>query len=172
MDSMSIKIVLAVVAAAVVGGVVLYNWKSFEEPKGETKLRLVNVLDKPLYDDAHIKGTKNVESICVPFMELEASVKNWDKTTPVVTYCANYQCTASGSAAKKLKELGFTDVWAYEGGTAEWYQLGKKDSSYAIVGPAKQGYLEGAIKKPTQHEEGVQEITAAELQKKIKEATI
>ena len=168
---MNIKGIVAVVAVVVVG-LVAYSYWSTKQPKADIKLRIVNVLDKKYFDDAYIKGTNSVESINVPFTELEATVKNWDKTVPVVTYCANYQCTASGAAAKKLRELGFTDVWAYEGGTAEWYQLGKTDKEYAIEGPAKEGYLEMPSKKSTEAEEGVQEITAAELQKKIKAATL
>ncbi len=159
---------LAAALAALVIGVIVYNWRG----NATVKLRLVNVLDQKYFDDAHIKGAKNVESVCVPFAKLESMVKNWDKTVPVVTYCADYRCTASGSAAKKLTELGFTDVWAYEGGTAEWHQLGQTDSAYKIEGPAQEGYLRSSAKKSTEHEAGVREITASELQKKIKEATL
>ena len=168
---MNMKVIVGIVVAAA-AALVLYNWKANKPEMGEVKLRLVNVLDQEMFDDAHIKGTKNVESISVPFDRLESAVQNWDKTVPVVTYCANYFCTASGTAAKKLKELGFTQVWAYEGGTAEWYQLGKTDASYAVEGPAKLEYLQSVVKKPAHQDEQVQEISALELQKKIKEATI
>lgn len=168
---MNSNVIIAVVAAVVLGSVV-YNWRIADQKKPAVTLRVVNVLDKNYFDDAHIKGSATVESIGVPFAQLEATAKNWDKTVPVVTYCANYQCTASGAAAKKLKELGFTDVWAYEGGTAEWYQLGQTDANYVTEGPAREGYLKGTSKKPSTREEGVQEITALELQKKIKDATM
>ena len=65
-------------------------------------------------------------SINVPFEEVETFAKDLDRDAEMVVYCANYMCTASGAAAQKLKEMGFENVWAYEGGTAEWYQMGLK----------------------------------------------
>lgn len=147
--------------------------KKVEEVKMPAlKLRLINVLDQATYDDAHIKGGTGIESVCVPFETLQEKAQGWDKTVPVVTYCSNYFCSASGSAARLLRQLGFEKVWAYEGGMAEWYQLSKKDASYAVEGPSKLSYLEILVAKPEHNPEDVQIITSEDLQKLIKQATL
>ena len=130
-------------------------------------LKVVNVLDPEQYDDAHIKGSINLS-----FEQLEEQAKKWDKNTPVVIYCSNYMCTGSMQGAKALAAMGFKNVYAYEGGTAEWYQLGKNDSSYMLEGPAQQSYLNIIIEKPAAHEPGVQVISAEELKKMIKDANL
>jgi rhodanese-related sulfurtransferase len=118
-------------------------------------LLVVNVLDKELYDDCHIKG-----SINVPFDEIENYAKNLDKNTEVVLYCSNYRCTASGFAAKSLTKLGFKNVWAYEAGMAEWYQ-----NKLPVEGACKESYLQ--IKVPEYKNEEIRVITTQELKNKI-----
>lgn len=139
------------------------------------KLRLVNVLDKEYFDDAHIKGSATVESVNVPFVDpakFAEAVKAWDKTVPVVTYCTNYFCTASGEAAQKLMELGFTNVYAYEAGMAEWVQLSKTDANFAVNGSAQNKVWSMALPKPEKDHGKVREISSQELQKMIKDVTL
>jgi rhodanese-related sulfurtransferase len=128
------------------------------QPHKNPSLLVINVLGAEQYNDAHIKG-----SINVPFDQVEAYAKKLDQKTEVVFYCANYMCSASGTAAEIFKKLGFEKVWAYEGGTAEWYQLG-----YPIDGAATDTYLKAENKKPAEegtHSYGL--ITAQELKKKM-----
>ncbi len=151
-------------------------------PAGGTKksghkvgLRIVNVLDQELFDDAHIAGAPGVESICVQFDDIETAAKDWDKAVPVVVYCSNYFCSASREAANILGSLGFEQVYAYEGGMAEWYQLFGETERDLIAGPARQEYLSIVVKAPEEQEEGGEKfaiITALELQNLIKKATI
>ena len=55
------------------------------------------------------------------------------------------------AAAQKLKEMGFENVWAYEGGTAEWYQMGlKAEGKYPVEGTCQASYLSAANEKPAQ----------------------
>lgn len=137
----------------------------FSSPsKAAPKFYLVNVLNKELFDDAHIE-----QSINAPFEQLLAHAEKWDKKVPVVLYCSNYLCTASKEGVGMLKQKGFESVRAYEGGTAEWYQLSKKDPSYRIVGPAQQKYLTMEI-QPI--DDDIPSITAAELKDLIKQATL
>jgi rhodanese-related sulfurtransferase len=143
----------------------LFTNKAVPEASHRSLLKVVNVLDAALYNDAHIKG-----SINIPMAKVKETVKSWDKKQPVVIYCANYTCSASGQIAKELTNLGFTDAFAYEGGTAEWYQLQKNDSSYALEGPAQQGYLQLKVPQPQEHLEGVKTITAQKLKEKMIEA--
>ena len=97
----------------------------------ETTVRLINVLDEKFFNDAHIAGSLNIS-----LDNLEKETATWEKNTPIVVYCANYQCSASDSAVRKLMSLGFTEVKAYEAGTAGWMQAG-----LPIDGDAKEAYL-------------------------------
>lgn len=141
-------------------GVTVHDGKSQQD--SANTVRLVNVLSNDLFVDAHIKG-----SINVPFEVFEETVKNWDKHATIVVYCANYACSASGAAAQMLRKLGFTKVFAYEGGTAEWYQLHQNDATYEIEGPARQDYLAIAVKQP-QHAGGFDIISAEKLKELLR----
>jgi len=120
------------------------------------QLYVVNVLSKDMYNDAHIKG-----SIHMDLDDLDEYAGKWNKETPVVFYCSNYQCSASGHAAKIFKKAGFKHVYAYEGGAAEWSQLG-----YPMVGNQSEeisGYLKQPVEAPEDAKHDFDVITAAEL---------
>jgi rhodanese-related sulfurtransferase len=103
-------------------------------------LIIVNVLDADHFNDCHIKGSINVS-----LEQLDDFAKDLDKQkAEVVFYCSNYMCTASGFSAKKLKDMGFEHVWAYEAGIADWYQKG-----LPTEGPCEKPYLT----KQMNHEE-------------------
>lgn len=121
-------------------------------------LYVINVLDKAMYENCHIAG-----SIQLELEEVEAFVKNLKKNTELVIYCSNYMCSASGQIAKKLKNLGFTQVWAYEGGVAEWYQMG-----LPVKGICSDTYLNKKMSKVEQEAEEFEAITAQELYEKMK----
>lgn len=104
---------------------------NFGKKQTPETLKVINVLDKNLYDDCHIKG-----SVHVPFEDVENKAMKWDKSTKIVVYCSNYTCTASGFIAKMLLKMGFEHVWAYEAGMVAWYQAG-----LPCDGPARQEYL-------------------------------
>lgn len=137
----------------------------FGKKVGEEKAKfyLVNVLDKNSFDDCRIKGSVNV-----PFEDVEKFAHTLDKDAEVVFYCANYMCSASGASAEKLKQMGFEKVWAYEGGTAEWYQQGLKEAEkFPIQGVCKASYLTA----PNQKHEGetnIPVISVEELREKMK----
>ena len=44
--------------------------------------------------------------------------------TTIVTYCGGIKCPSSKQAADKLASLGYTNVWAYEGGLQDWTEGG------------------------------------------------
>jgi rhodanese-related sulfurtransferase len=116
------------------------------QTKASQDLYVINVLDKGSFDDCRIAGSTNV-----PFEEVETFAKDLDRKAEVVVYCANYMCSASGQAAKKLKDMGFENVWAYEGGSAEWYQMGlKNEGKFPIEGTCKASYLAAANEKPAE----------------------
>lgn len=130
--------------------------------KPEAALYVVNVLSQELYDDAHIKG-----SIQLDLNDLDTVASQWNKQAPVVFYCSNYHCTASSHAARQFKKAGFEHVYAYEGGMAEWYQLGKQDASYVTEGPATESYLTQEIPAPEHEKADIEIIAAADLKAKM-----
>jgi len=121
------------------------------------RLRVINVLDPEWYADAHIKG-----SINVPLKELKDFAQHTDKQTPVVVYCASYECSASKMAWHVLHELGFQDLYAYEGGMNEWYRAG-----LPTEGSHAQKYLQADIAPSSKADETLQTITMENLKAKM-----
>jgi len=81
-------------------------------------IQIVNVLDPEHYNLGSIKGSRKI-----PLDQLKNHLQELDKNIEVVTYCASYDCPASGKAAEKLSSWGFR-VRAYEGGIKEWKEAG------------------------------------------------
>jgi rhodanese-related sulfurtransferase len=164
---MNLKNLLLVALAIAIGVLIIRQWSGITRKHhhhDRPSVLLINVLDKEFFDDCHIKAVGTARSINVPLEQLESYAHaNISKKTPVVVYCANYKCLASSEGAKMLQELGFTDVWAYEGGTAEWKNLG-----YPTNGPGKQPYLDDLEKAgDLPASEGVRIISAQELKEKM-----
>jgi rhodanese-related sulfurtransferase len=84
-----------------------------------TSAMVINVLARKYAEDCRIKG-----SISVPLEELERFVEKMPRETEIIVYCARYTCPKSREAWHKLKQLGFTNIRAYEGGTQEWRSKG------------------------------------------------
>lgn len=119
---------------------------------------VINVLGKDSYDDCHIKG-----SINIPGEELKSYAQTLDKNQHIVVYCGNYMCPASAMAWKTLTDLGFKNVWAYEGGMAEWYQMG-----FPVEGSCKENYLKQSYEKPSEpHIAEIKTISAGELKRSL-----
>ncbi len=83
-------------------------------------LILIEVLSEEKYKDEHIKGAINIPLKKIG-MEARERLKKDDF---IVVYCSNYDCSASPTAAKKLTDLGFDNVYDYEGGKKEWKEAG------------------------------------------------
>lgn len=86
---------------------------------------LINTLGKDAYRARRIPG-----SINVPYGEIE-KVEDIvpDTNQRIVVYCANEDCEASPTAARKLEELGYTRVEDFEAGYKGWRQAG-----YELIG--------------------------------------
>lgn len=119
-------------------------------------MQIINVLSPSIFEDCHIKGSVNV-----PFDSLVDYVEDLPKDTELVVHCASYLCPMSKRAWQLLKDQGFINVKAYEGGTAEWYALG-----FPTEGPAEQTYLNEHYDKPTTSGD-VETIDAKGLHKKL-----
>lgn len=121
------------------------------------KLVVINALAKKFYDDCHIRG-----SINVPLDMIEDYAQKIDKKTPLVVYCASYNCPVSQKAWHIFNGLGFKSVWAYEGGIAEWSQKG-----YPCAGACKEEYLN---RQEQSRQTGIATISAEALKQKMEEA--
>lgn len=139
------------------------EWFGTKQAATQPYLVVVDVLDPELYNNCTIAGAINV-----PFAKVEQyAQQHWEKDKEkihIVLFCANYKCSASGQAAAQLQKLGYQHVWAYEGGTAEWRQLGFK--TYGACDPAKSGYLSDT-EKPAGAQTHAPTITAQELKAMI-----
>lgn len=149
---------------AILGALILSGCQSEKETTKSGMIQIdkaplvINVLDQEAYDDCHIAG-----SVHIDFDNVEAYVQNMSKDTEIILYCSNYACSTSDFVGKKLQALGYTNVWAYEGGIAEWKQHG-----LPTVGLGKKEYLKRVMKKPVKDSESsVPVITMQELAKKL-----
>lgn len=83
---------------------------------------LWNVMGPDYYKpEENIPGSKNVPVNRLEEMLPALGVKKDDE---IVAYCAGGQCQSSLQAAEKLASLGYTTVWAYEGGLKDWKEGG------------------------------------------------
>ena len=90
--------------------------------RGE-RMTLINVLSEEDFHQAHIPDSENVPVHRDDFVaRVEKMVR--DKDEKVVVYCACLDCDASPTAAKKLEEAGFSDVYEFAGGLKEWLTAG------------------------------------------------
>lgn len=127
--------------------------------KSNNGFLIINVLSEEYFNDCHIKYSVNV-----PLDSLSEYAYGLDRHKHIVVYCASYTCSASRSAWYKLDEMGFDNVFAYEGGMAEWYQRG-----FSMQGACKKEYLSTHVQEPAQVEDKRIKIISAEELKKLLE---
>jgi rhodanese-related sulfurtransferase/CBS domain-containing protein len=86
----------------------------------EDGAQLVEVLTPDDYDDEHLPGAINI-----PLKILEAEgAGRLERDRPVIVYCYDYQCDLSPRAAVWLERNGFTAVYDYVAGKADWGSFG------------------------------------------------
>jgi len=74
------------------------------------------------YDDGQrIPGAK---ALSPSSSKEEAAMLIPDKSSAIITYCANLKCPASAALAKHLKELGYTNIREYPEGIQGWLSDG------------------------------------------------
>ncbi|HCU04754.1 MAG: hypothetical protein A2X77_06360 [Gammaproteobacteria bacterium GWE2_42_36] len=88
--------------------------------KEKKPFKLVDVLDRSSYEKEHLPN-----ALSIPLNELsEKASKLLSKDELIITYCANFDCPASTTAAKILIKQGFKNVLDYKGGLQD-YKEGK-----------------------------------------------
>lgn len=82
---------------------------------------LLEALPSNYFEAEHLPGARNL-----PLDEIDALAPSLvpDRGSAVVTYCAGPSCPNSKIAAERLESLGYTDVYAYEGGKEDWLAAG------------------------------------------------
>jgi rhodanese-related sulfurtransferase len=83
----------------------------------KTGIRVAEVLPIRYWQSGHLPTAINM-----PLDAIEQTLKSasWSKTDAIVLYCASDTCQNSHIAARKLADLGFTNVRVYAGGKADW----------------------------------------------------
>jgi rhodanese-related sulfurtransferase len=82
---------------------------------------ILEALPATYFQAEHLPGARNM-----PLDQIDALAPALipDKRTPVVTYCAGPTCPNSQIAARQLEALGYSAVYAYEGGKEDWINAG------------------------------------------------
>jgi len=102
-----------------------------ETIKQDNDLVVVNVLPRESFEEQHIPGSLNVPIESNDFLE-RIEKPAGGKDGKIVVYCANKDCTASSTAAKKLSAAGFSNVSDYAGGMKAWRERGLETSQSKI----------------------------------------
>lgn len=79
---------------------------------------LVEVLSPEAYDQYHPPGAINTP--LGPHFDENALQTLRDKNQEIVVYCSDEKCSASPTAYKRLKDLGYRRVYDYEFGKHDW----------------------------------------------------
>lgn len=87
----------------------------------DKKITLIDVNGTDSYKAGHIPGAIDFEAN----KELTGKLPT-DKGALVVAYCGNEQCGAYAAAAKKAKDMGYTNVKHYSKGIAGWKKASEK----------------------------------------------
>ena len=77
--------------------------------------RLVMALGEWAYQAKHIPGS-------IHFATMQEALKSLNKEDEIVVYCSDENCIASKAFGQMLERHGYTNVWHYTGGLADWEQ--------------------------------------------------
>lgn len=82
---------------------------------------VLEALPAMYYEDAHLPGAHHMPHDAVDDLAPRLVA---DQATDVIVYCANTPCPNSTIAARRLTELGYTNVYEYEAGKQDWIEAG------------------------------------------------
>ena len=85
------------------------------------KLIILEALPERYWRDVHLPG-----ALLFPHDQVDQLAPKLlpNKDAEIVVYCANKACQNSKVAAHRLTTLGYTNVYAYEEGKADWIEAG------------------------------------------------
>lgn len=85
---------------------------------------LVEVPPREAYDNWQLPGAINLPLEAEDF-EARAREALPDRHQPVVVYCSDSDRDASPTAARRLEEMGYEQVYDYEAGKQDWREADK-----------------------------------------------
>jgi thioredoxin len=104
--------------------------KTFSEKLyADNQPQLLDVRTPEEFDKQHIDNAKNINWNGDGF---EEKVAEFDKSKPIYVYCLSGG--RSGSAANKLAEMGYTKIYALDGGIMKWNGAGLAKPSLERIG--------------------------------------
>lgn len=95
--------------------------EELQRAMAEGDVVVLEALPQSYYESEHLPGAKNLP---LDDIDTRAAELVPDLSMPIVTYCTGRTCPNSGIAAARLRELGYTNVRAYEAGKEEWLGAG------------------------------------------------
>jgi thioredoxin len=110
-----------------------FSQKIRSTPTGQ----ILDVRTPKEYADQHLDNALNIDWNGDDF---EGKVQKLDKTKPVFVYCM--AGARSKSAANKLHELGFKEIYNLDGGILKWNAAGLAPKSDKIIGMCSQEFGE------------------------------
>jgi rhodanese-related sulfurtransferase len=94
------------------------------------EVTVVDALPESYYAQQHLPGAVNLVEDDV--MDRAAQLLP-DKDAAIVTYCSNEACPNSGNVARRLTNLGYTNVRKYREGIQDWVQAGLPTESGVVT---------------------------------------
>jgi rhodanese-related sulfurtransferase len=91
----------------------------------DSGLHVWNVQTNQSFNGELIPGSRRI-----PLDSIERDTANVSKDAAIVTYCGGPRCSQSTVAARKLLDLGYTNVYVYQEGLEGW-----KAAEHEIVTP-------------------------------------
>jgi rhodanese-related sulfurtransferase len=82
---------------------------------------LLETLAPRSFERGHLPGARNLP---VDRIRTGAAALIPRLDSEIVVYCASFQCDASTKAVTLLERLGYTKVFDYHGGKADWKEAG------------------------------------------------
>jgi rhodanese-related sulfurtransferase len=83
---------------------------------------LVDALAPMVYAHSHLPGAINLPPSAVDPVRVARRIP--DPQTEIVVYCSSPDCDDSTETARRLQELGYTNIRHYPGGKNEWRDAG------------------------------------------------
>jgi rhodanese-related sulfurtransferase len=94
----------------------LWGWIQAKE-----KVTIVGAQSQEDFDKSHLPSAIRIEKSVVDTLAPQLLT---DKNARIVVYCADLECQASPFVAGRLIELGYTNVFDYREGMADWTKAG------------------------------------------------
>ncbi|MBU2945362.1 rhodanese-like domain-containing protein [Zobellia uliginosa] len=96
--------------------IVILDKKEYATAISGSKVQLVDVRTANEFSGGHIKGAKNIDFF--NSANFEKSFQKLDKNKPIYVYCRSG--ARSQKAARKLLNMGFTQIFDLKGGYSRW----------------------------------------------------